>query len=312
MSEYAILSFEDVLIFWNGSYVFWVTCASLWPHEIPELSDTLLSVENLLIHYLGLHIERVEVWFTSYDVCLLGTSVHESLAVKTWDGHLGAYWSLRGWKLWSFTIRHLLTVCEDDNSSCSLSLSSIMFSLLLEFVLVVLHIIKRHPAHFGLVDRVVFWLRDLQVISSLVWLTGIWWVITDVVSLVSWILFDFDMSSVHFSILDLARLKNMGWGSSRDSVLHVWVFFLDVDYWLLISPDIDVFDGIVTNELLKRPKRVNSAMSDSCCLETFRPIKKIELDQKSKMEKRATYFLKAGFISLLCFPLETKTDILIF
>jgi hypothetical protein len=85
-----------------------------------------------------------------------------------------------------------------------------MFSLLLEFVLVVLHIIKRHPAHFGLVDRVVFWLRDLQVISSLVWLTGIWWVITDVVSLVSWILFDFDMSSVHFSILDLARLKNMG------------------------------------------------------------------------------------------------------
>ena len=78
------------------------------------------------------------------------------------------------------------------------------------------------------------------------------WVVADVVGLIARIFLDSKIGSIKLSIEDLSCLVDEGLSASRLNVLHKWKLLLNIHVWFSITPDIDVGDRIVFDEVVKR------------------------------------------------------------
>ena len=83
MSEYSILFFEHTRVAFNSTHVVWVSVLRVWAHQVSDFGDALLAVEYLLIHNLWLHFARMHIRFSTDNVGLHTTSIHQSLAVQS-------------------------------------------------------------------------------------------------------------------------------------------------------------------------------------------------------------------------------------
>ena len=99
-----------------------------------------------------------------------------------------------------------------------------------------------------------------------------WRIVTNIVSLVSWVLLDCDILSVEFTVLlQFASFKSVSLSPCWYLLLHPWEVFFQIRFDSLIPLDIDIFDWILSCELAERPEGVDSRMGHHCRLESLGP-----------------------------------------
>ena len=116
------------------------------------------------------------------------------------------------------------------------------------------------------------WRSHHHIVNFLLWVGCRWRIVTNIVSLVSWVLFDSDILSVEFSVLlQFASFKSVSLSPSWHPLLHPWEVFFQIRLDGFISFHIDILDWIMSRELTERPKGVDSRMGHHSGLESLGP-----------------------------------------
>ena len=114
----------------------------------------------------------------------------------------------------------------------------------------------------------------------LLWIRTLRWIIANMICDISWIWFYCYIITVEFSVFDFASFINMSCCSNWDSILHIWIFFLNITSWFFITPNINICDWVMSQELFERTKWIDTTVGYHWWFESLWTI--FKTDQKKR------------------------------
>lgn len=136
MSENAVLPLEHAVALSPSLAVVWVFVSGVCAAQVSYLGNTLLAIEQLRGHVLGIDRARVDVGLACDDVIFHAAAVHQGLALKARNRHISY--------LRSSTLRNLRSL-RSWHSSVFMRLGSDRISLDSLHLIIVGHVVKGHP-----------------------------------------------------------------------------------------------------------------------------------------------------------------------
>ena len=187
MCKYAILPFEDIVIFSERLHIVWIPIDCIWSCQITNLCYTQLHIANLFVKKTRLHFVRIRIWLAGNYIVMDAAAIVQSLAHHLLGAHCCrsargqlAPLALRHFLLCSITRGSLNASCRSRHALRLPRASPVLSSIIL------LELFVWHPMDSALMILSVSGLGHHHVVYLLLGSCGSGWIIRNVISLISW------------------------------------------------------------------------------------------------------------------------------